>query len=78
MTLWVLDSRYWIPDAFSGLRIPLVSGMLDCFSVVPDFVSGIPDPIVQNSSFHEQNFQIEESEFLYMGRKEYFSHLETL
>lgn len=52
--------------------------MLDSFSVVPDFVSGIQDPIAQDSSFHEQNFQIQESEFLYMGRKEYFSHLEIL
>lgn len=52
--------------------------MLDSFSVVPDFVSGIPDPIAQDSSFHDQNFQIQETEFLYMGRKEYFSHLEIL
>ena len=36
---WILDSRYWIPDSLSvelGYRIPIVCGILDSFSCIPD------------------------------------------
>ena len=46
-TPWIPDSRYQIPDSLSaelGARIPIVSGILDSFSCIPD------------SGFHKQKF----------------------
>ena len=45
---WFTNSMYWIPDFFSvelGLKIPIVSGM-------PDSLSCIPDSKAQDSGFH--------------------------
>ena len=47
-TQWIPDSRYWIPDSLSvelGFRIPIVSG-------IPDSFSCIPDSTAQDFKFH--------------------------
>ena len=51
-TQWIPDSRYWIPDSLSvelGFRIPIVSG-------IPDSFSCIPDSTAQDSKVHQQKF----------------------
>ena len=51
------DSRYWNPDSLSvelGFRIPIVSG-------IPDSSSCIPDSKAQDSGFHSKFFH--DSEF---------------
>ena len=51
-TPWIPNSRYWIPDSLSvelGFRIPIVSG-------IPDSISCIPDSTAQDSKFHLQKF----------------------
>ena len=51
-TPWIPDSRYQIPDSLSaelGARIPIVSGILDSFSC-------IPDSRTWDSGFHKQKF----------------------
>ena len=51
------DSRYWNPDSLSvelGFRIPIVSG-------IPDSSSCIPDSQAQDSGFHSKFFH--DSEF---------------
>ena len=51
-TPWIPDSRYWLPDSLSvelGYRIPIVSG-------IPDSFSCIPDSTAQDSKFHPQKF----------------------
>ena len=56
---WILDSTLWIPDSryWSGFHylsverrfwIPIVSG-------IPDFLSCIPDSKTYDSGFHKQN-----------------------
>ena len=58
---WILDSRYWIPFFLVelGLWFPMVSGILDSLSCVPnpkgqDF--GFHIKITVDSKFHQQIF----------------------
>ena len=51
-TPWIPDSRYCIPNYLSvelGFWIPIVSG-------IPDSLSCIPDSKAQDSEFHNQKF----------------------
>ena len=51
-TLWIPESRYWIPDSLSvelRFRILVVCG-------IPDLLSWIPDSKAQDFRFHKQKF----------------------
>ena len=55
-TPWIPDSSSWIPhpcqwDLDSGFWVPIVSGILDSLSCIPDSKA-------QDSGFHNQNFPV--------------------
>ena len=70
-TPWILDSRYWIRVLYQWnlvLRIPIVRG-------IPDSLSCIPDSKAQDSGFHSKTSLDSES---HQGKSYGFRNLDSL
>ena len=88
-TPWIPDSRYWIPNSLSvelGYRIPIVSGIPDSFSCIPDSktqdsnstTKNFPDSRIRIPYFHGGDHGIEKLQQLKLLRWSFESQIDNL